>query len=301
MRRVVLVALLAGLAVPAALAGAASFPNVISLPNGWLPEGIAVGNGHTFYAGSRANGAVYRGDLQSGKGSVLVQGVAGRVATGLKYDRGKLFVSGASTGKAWVYDARTGAQLREYQLATGPGGTFVNDVVVTKDGAFFTDSSRDVLYRVALGRNGSLGDLQTLKLTGDFQFVTGFNLNGIDATANGQTLIAVQTNTGKLYRIDPKTGVASLIDLGGATLVNGDGILLHGRTLYVVQNQDNKIAVVHLSPNVAKGTVARTITNPNLDVPTTIARFGAWLYAVNARFTTPPTPATPYTVVQVRR
>ena len=300
MRRIVLLALLGGLVVPTALAGA-SFPSVISLPNGWLPEGIAVGNGHTFYAGSRADGAVYRGDLRTGKGAVLVPGVAGRVATGLKFARGKLFVSGATTGKGWVYDARTGAQLREYQLASSPGATFVNDVVVTKDAAFFTDSNRSVLYRVALSPNGSLGDLQTLTLTGDFQFVPGFNVNGIDATPNGKTLVAVQSNTGKLYRIDPTTGAATLIDLGGATLVNGDGILLHGRTLYVVQNQNNKIAVVHLSPDLAKGTVAGEITNPNFDVPTTIARFGRSLYAVNARFTTPPTPATTYTVVRVRR
>lgn len=300
MRRIVLLALLGGLVVPAALAGA-SFPSVISLPNGWLPEGIAVGNGHTFYAGSRANGAVYRGDLRTGQGSILVQGVAGRVATGLKFSGGKLFVSGASTGKGWVFDAKTGAQLREYQLATGPGATFVNDVVVTQDAAFFTDSNRSVLYRVALGPNGSLGDLQTLNLTGDFQFVAGFNLNGIDATPNGKWLVAVQSNTGKLYRIDPSTGAATLVDLGGATLTNGDGILLHGRTLYVVRNQNNLIAVVRLSPDLTKGTVARTITSPNFDVPTTIARFGSRLYAVNARFTTPPTPTTPYTVVQVRR
>jgi sugar lactone lactonase YvrE len=300
MRRIVLLALLGGLVVPTALAGA-SFPSVISLPNGWLPEGIAVGNGHTFYAGSRADGAVYRGDLRTGKGDKFIPGVAGRVATGLKFDRGKLFVSGASTGKAWVYDATTKAQLKEYQLAPVGAATFVNDVVVTKDAAFFTDSTRNVIYRVALGSDGSLGDATTLTPTGDFQPAPGFNLNGIDATPNGKWLIAVQSNTGKLYRIDPTTGAATLIDLGGTTLVNGDGILLHGRTLYVVRNQNNLIAVVRLSPDLTKGTVARTITNPNFDVPTTIARFGSRLYAVNARFTTPPTPTTPYTVVQVRR
>jgi len=300
MRRIVLAALLGCVVVPTALAGA-SFPSVISLPNGWLPEGIAVGNGHTFYAGSRANGAVYRGDLKTGTGSVLVQGVAGRVATGLKFDRGRLFVSGANTGKAWVYDAKTGAQLREYQLATGGGATFINDVVVTRDGAFFTDSNRAVLYKVALGRNRSLGDLQTLNLTGDFQLAAGFNLNGIDATANGRWLVAVQSNTGNLYRIDPATGAAKLIDVGGATFTNGDGILLHGRTLYVVRNQNNLIAVVRLSPDLLKGSVAGTITNPNFDTPTTIARFGSRLYAVNARFNTPPTPTTTYTVVQIRR
>jgi sugar lactone lactonase YvrE len=300
MRRIVLLALLSGFVVPTALAGA-SFPSVISLPNGWLPEGIAVGNGHTLYAGSRANGAVYRADLRTGKGSVFVQGVAGRVATGLKLSRGKLFVSGASTGKAWVFDARTAAQIREYQLAPVGAASFVNDVVVTKNGAFFTDSVRNVIYRVALEPNGTPGEVTTLTPTGDFAPQPGFNLNGIDATPNGRWLVAVQTNAGKLYRIDPTTGAAKLIDLGGATVTNGDGILLHGKTLYVARNQNNLIAVIRLSDDLTKGTIVRTITNPNFDIPTTLARFGSRLYAVNARFNTPPTPDTTYTVVQVRR
>src|SRR5262245_30343342 len=104
-RKLVLLVGLVGAAValgsPGAL-GKGAFPTTISLPNGWLPEGIATGHGNTFYAGSRANGAVYRGDLRTGQGSVFIAGVTGRVATGLKADRGRLFVSGAGTGKAWV-------------------------------------------------------------------------------------------------------------------------------------------------------------------------------------------------------
>ncbi len=301
MRRIaVLAAVAAALAAPAALAKSA-FPSVIPLPNGWQPEGIAIGKGTTFYVGSIPTGAVFRGDLRTGQGTTLVPGQTGRAATGLKYDRGRLFVSGASTGKAFVYDAKSGALLREYQLATGGGATFVNDVVVTRDGAWFTDSNRNVLYRVPLARNGGLGGPpQTLALSGDFQPAPGFNLNGIDATPGGKTLVSVQSNTGKLFLIDPRTGATRLIDLGGVSLVNGDGLLLHGRTLYVVQNQNNRIAVVRLSPNLKQGRVLRYLTSPSFDVPTTIGRFGRWLYAVNARFGTPPTPATPYQVVQVR-
>ena len=82
---------------------------------------------------------------------------------------------------------------------------------------------------------------------------------------------------------------------------NGDGILLHGNTLYVVRNRNNEIAVVELADNLLSGAVTRTITSPNFDVPTTIARLGDALYAVNARFSTPPTPDTTYTIVRVRR
>ena len=300
MRRIVLLlAAAAAVAAPAALAK--SFPDTISLPNGWQPEGIAIGNGTTFYVGSIPTGAVYRGDLRTGEGAVLVQGASGRAAMGLKYDRGRLFVSGASTGKAFVYDAKTGVLIREYQLATGSGATFINDVVETKDAAYFTDSNRAVIYKVPLSKNGApAAAAQTIPLTGDFRLAPGFNLNGIDATPNGKTLVAVQTNTGKLFTIDPATGATKAIDLSGATLTNGDGILLRGKTLYVVRNQSNQIAVVQLSSDFSSGSVARTITDPRFDVPTTIARHGDRLYAVNARFRTPPSPTTPYTVVQVK-
>jgi len=132
----------------------------------------------------------------------------------------------------------------------------------------------------------------TIQLSGDYQHVAGqFNLNGIVATADGKTLIAVQSFARKLYTIDPTTGAAKLIDLGGYDLSNGDGLLLRGRTLYVVQNRDNKVAVFELSRDLTKATFLRAITDPgNLDVPTTIDRAGSRLYVVNARFgTTTPT------------
>ena len=295
-RTILLTAIVAVIAASAALAK--SFPATIALPNGWQPEGIAVGDGSTFYVGSIPTGAVYRGDLRTGKGATLVPGATGRAAIGVEHDRGRLFVAGGMTGKAFVYNARTGALVREVQLPTGGGATFVNDVVVTKRAAFFTDSNRDVLYRLGLSKNGAPAETASaLKLTGDFQLVGGFNLNGIDATPDGKTLVVVQSATGKLFRVVAASGVTKAIDLGGALVSNGDGLLLHGRTLYVVQNRDNKIAVVALAKGLASGRVARTITNPAFDVPTTIDRQGSRIYAVNARFGTPAGPSTTYAVV----
>jgi sugar lactone lactonase YvrE len=302
MRRILLLtAFLAVLTSSAALAKA-SFPDVIALPNGWQPEGIAIGNGTTFYVGSIPTGAVYRGDLRTGKGSTLVAGATGRSAIGVAHDRGRLFVAGGGTGKAFVYDARSGSLVREIQLATGGGATFVNDVVVTKRAAYFTDSNRAVLYRVALSKNGApAAQSQAVPLTGDFQLVPGFNLNGIDATPDGKTLVVVQSANGKLFSVAASSGVTKEISLGGATVPNGDGLLLHGRTLYVVQNQLNRIAVVSLAKGLGSGSIARTITNAAFDVPTTIDRHGNRLYAVNARFNAPPGPSTTYSVVQVPR
>jgi outer membrane protein assembly factor BamB len=301
MRRITLLLIAAAVLVAPAALGKGSFPKTIPLPNGFQPEGIAIGNGPTFYVGSIPTGAVYAGSLRTGTGKILVAGASGRAATGLKYDHGRLWVSGAATGKAFVYDARTGSLIRQYQLATGSGATFVNDVVVTNRAAYFTDSNRGVIYRVALSANGTPGEATTIPLTGDFQLVSGFNLNGIASTADGRTLVSVQSATGALFAIDPSTGATRRIDLGGASLTNGDGLLLLGRTLYVVQNRDNRIAVVSLSPDLSRGTITRTITDPAFDVPTTIGRFGNSLYAVNARFGTATGTNARYDVVRVRR
>ena len=286
-------------------ASAQSFPDVIPLPNGFQPEGIASGTGMTFYVGSIPTGAVYRGDLRTGEGAVLVPAQVGRSSIGLKYDArtGLLFVAGGMTGNAYIYDGQTGANVAEIQLTTLP--SFINDVVVTKDAAYFTNSFQPELYRVSLANNGELPPVPTstaIPLGGDYQFTPGgFNANGIDATPDGKTLIIVNSADGALYNVDPTTGVATLIDLGGGAVPNGDGILLQGKTLYVVQNVMNQIAVVELAPDFTSGTIVDTITSSAFRVPTTIAKFGEALYAVNARFDTPPTPSTEYEVVRVNR
>jgi sugar lactone lactonase YvrE len=295
----------AAVATPARPAAAAhqhrGLPDTIQLPDGFQPEGIAITHDGTFYVGSIPTGAVFRGDVRSGRGAVAVEGRAGRAAIGLEVDaRGRLFVAGGSTGQAFVYDAHSGRPLASYQLASG--ASFVNDVVVTRTAAWFTDSLNPVLYRVPLGRHGGLpgqGDVTALPLSGDYQQQDGFNANGIDAARGGRVLVIVQSNTGLLFTVDPRSGVARRIDLGAESVPNGDGILLRGRTLFVVQNQLNLVAKIRLRHDLEAGRVVERISDPDFDVPTTIASFRDDLYVVNARFTTPPTPTTPYTVVRV--
>jgi sugar lactone lactonase YvrE len=299
---IVLLTLAFGFATMAA-APAQAFPDVIPLPDGFQPEGIASGNGTTFYVGSIPTGAVYRGDLRTGEGDELVHAQIGRSAIGLKYDErtGLLFVAGGPTGFAYIYNGQTGANFAEIQLTTL--SSFINDVVITRDAAYFTNSFQPELYRVPLANNGEpLQPSETIPLSGDYVFTPGaFNANGIAATPDGKTLIIVNSVNGALYNVDPSTGSATLIDLGGEAVPAGDGILLQGKTLYVVQNQLNQIAVVQLSPDLTSGTIVDTITSANFRVPTTIARFGSSLYAVNARFGTPPMPDTEYEVVRVTR
>lgn len=292
------------LSVPAAAASTPTdrFPARIALPDGWRPEGIATGVGTRFYVGSLRDGAIFQGDLSTGTGHVLVAGIPGTMAVGLEIDQhDRIWTAGGGGGGAVVYDARTGARLAQYQF-TAPGPTtFVNDAVATNHAVYFTDSFRPFVYVVPLGPDGQLPSssaVRALPLSGGLADTKGFN-NGIEATPDGRLLI-VQSVTGKLFEMDPRSGDSQQVDLGGASLVNGDGMVRRGRTLYVVQNFSNQVAVVHLNSGFTSGTVVRTITDPALDIPSTAALFGPFLYAVNARFNVPPTPSTKYDVIQLR-
>jgi sugar lactone lactonase YvrE len=305
MRRVLTLALAAILAVVAISAAAAReervLPERISLPDGFQPEGIATA-GQTFYVGSIPTGAIYRGNVRTGRGAVLVQGRSGRAAIGVEFARSLVFVAGGDTGMAFVYNARNGRDVAEYRLTTE--STFINDVVVTRNAAWFTDSVNPVLYRVPLsssGRPGPQSAVRTVRYSGAIEYQAGFNVNGIDAVPNGRTLVIVQSNTGFLFTVST-SGVTRRIALAGAAAVqNGDGLLLDGRTVYVVQNRDNAIAKITLASNLRSGRIVRRITDPDFSVPTTVDEFGTSLYAVNARFGTPPTPTTQYWLARVRK
>jgi sugar lactone lactonase YvrE len=286
-------------ATPASAAPVSAVPQTISLPDGFQPEGIAIGKLPYAYFGSRVDGDIYRVSLRTGKGRVISQG-PGTQSLGLKLDgRGRLFVSGGAGGDARVINAATGAVLKSYQLQTVP--SFINDVTLTGRAAWYTDSTNPVLFKLPLGRHGALpAAAVAVPLTGDIDYATGNNANGISPSPDGRGLIIVQSNTGKLFRTS-YAGRTTEIDLGGESVPNGDGIWLRGRTLYVVQNRLNVIAKIALNRAGTRGTVLSRTTDPRFDVPTTIAEYGNRFYLPNARFTTPATPTTPYTAVAVPR
>jgi hypothetical protein len=267
------------LASPAAASG---FPESIPLPTGYRREGVDT-QGRTAYAGSLAGGDVVTVDLRSGELTRLVDNdtAAGRVAVGFTVERGLVIVAGGSTGGAFVYDARTGAEVADLELTDPSAGTFINDVVVTGESAWFTDSLQAQLYRLPL-RGGVVGTPETIPLSGPAgDFVPGFNLNGIEVT--DRELVVVNSTNGDLYAVEPD-GESRSIDLGGETVTDGDGLLLIGRQLFVVRNQLNQIDVVKLSARPTSGEVIRTIRSSLFDVPTTVAKHGNRLVLANARF-----------------
>jgi sugar lactone lactonase YvrE len=283
-----------------AVAAPPSEQQPIVLPDASSAEGIAKGKGSTFYAGDLFRGDIFRGNIRHGTAEMFIDAPDGRMAVGMAFDRRHdlLFVAGGP-GQAYVYDTRSGATVASYTFVDNPASSFINDVTVTAEGAWFTDSLQPVLYFVPIDKRGTPGDFQTLQLSGPAADTSGdFNLNGIRAADQGRTLIVAHSGNAALYTVDPDTGASAVI--AGISVPNVDGLELSGKTLWAVQNFSNQITRIRLNNDLSSGTVVKVITSDLFQVPTTAARFGNILAVVNAKFDTglPPT-ADQYEVVLV--
>lgn len=290
---IALMALILPTAVPAS-AGESSRSGVIVLDGATSAEGIAAGRGTTFYAGELMTGDIFKGDIRGGKASRFIDAPDGRRAAGMKFDAdtGLLFVAGADTGKAFVYNTKTGKPAGVFDL--GPG--FINDVTLTDDGAWFTNSARGELYRLKVSWDGKRGWVKPLTLIGPAAGLTGeFNLNGIASARDGRVLIVAHSNDKVLYTVNPWNGESALIK--GVSVPNVDGILVRGKTVWAVQNFLNQVSRIKLNNDLSSGTVKDVIKSADFNIPTTAELFGNTLAVVNAQFNQ--TPPTPYEVVLV--
>lgn len=282
--------------VPAAADQPGPADDVIVLPGATSAEGIAPGRGATFYAGDLNAGDVFRGDLRRGTAELFIDAPEERQAVGMDTDlrHGLLFVAGGDTGQAYVYDTRTGDTVATHQLG-GTTGSFVNDVAVTRDGAWFTDSRNAQLYLVPVDRHGRPGEPRTLPLSGPAAEVAGaFNLNGIAAARHGRVLVVAHSANAALYTVDPRTGASTPIEVGVA-LTNVDGIEYRDGRVWAVQNRLNQVSRIDLDRDLGSGVVEEVITDEDFQVPTTAILYRGGLAAVNAQFGL--TDAGPYEVV----
>ncbi|MEV7573276.1 hypothetical protein AB0P28_09285 [Pseudarthrobacter sp. NPDC089323] len=280
---IALMALILPTAVPAS-AGESPRDSVIVLDGATSAEGIAAGPGTTFYAGELESGDIFKGDIRDPKATRFIDAPAGRQAVGMKFDAGTnlLFVAGGQTGKAFVYNTETKESVGEFTLAPG----FINDVTLTRDGAWFTNSARGELYRLQVSREGELEDLETVPLLGPAAELPGaFNLNGITSVQGGRVLIVAHSAKQALFTVDPASGQSAMVDTGA--LLNADGIIARGKTVWVVQNFLNQVSRVKLNHDLSSGEVRDVITSDSFQIPTTAALFGNTLAVVNAKFDEP--------------
>lgn len=269
-----------------------------------FPEGIAYAPDlGAFFVTGAGSGAIYRVDLATGDATtVLEPGLrAGFTTIGATVDGTTLWVAGGGSGEVLRFD---GVDAATFDAAAGPTRTyaaaeaiFFNDLVVAPDGTVFvTDSNLPALFHIAPG-----ADEATIFVefgATPFEYVEGFNANGIAISSDGGTLIVVQANTGQLFRIDVATRGVTMIELAGGAVPGGDGLVLDGTTLYVVQNGADQVAVVELSSDLTSGTLAGVLTDERLSSAATAALVGDRLLVTNAQFTAMQTgPTLPFEVL----
>ena len=277
-------------------------PTRIDLPDGFQPEGIESDAAGNLYVGSLRDGDIWTVNVLTGDERLLVDNAAdaGLVSVGLHLDdQGRLWVAGGPTMQVRVYDVASGELLETYPF---PTAGFINDLDISRNAVYATDSVNQQLLVVPLLDGGALpapSAATTMELTGDLSYSAGFNANGI--AARGGWLVLVQSNEGLLFKVNPRTGETTTIDTGGYDVTNGDGLELRGRTLYVVRNFSNLVAVLTLRAGLTQAEFVGDFTSEDfeLDIPTTGTLTQGALWVVNARFSTPPALDTPYWITRL--
>ncbi|WP_405529279.1 SMP-30/gluconolactonase/LRE family protein [Streptomyces avidinii] len=259
------------------------------------PEGIATDpRTRTVYVGSYADGTVYRARPGRTEAEVfLPSGTDGRhTANGLRVDaRGRLWVTDSTAGVA-VYNTADGSRLAHFEVAQGAGAParFINDLTLTPDGtAYLTDSVRGVIYRVtpqqlATG-SGVLTEAYDLAPALRPRPAGGFSLNGIVSDPAGRFLLTVDMPMGDLYRVDLRTGAVRRVALTGGDLKAADGLdLSPDGTLRVAHNTTNTLTRWQVGANGTRARLTRTITDPSLQIPTTLAHTAGRTLVVRSQF-----------------
>jgi Cu-Zn family superoxide dismutase len=275
-----------------------------------FPEGVAYdAKSGAIYTGSALTGAIVRMTLD-GKPATVVAPAGATLATepfpvllGMKIDgAGRLWLAGGRTGQMAVIDAASGKLLKKFEVPN-KGASLINDVVIVGQAAYFTDSLTPTLWRVTTTDN-QIGDLEPwLQFAGTpLEYTTpGANLNGIAASADGRDLVVVQMNKGLLFRIGIGDKRVTPIDIGGESVATGDGLVLDGRTLYVVRQGEQEIVTIDLAADLSRGRVLSRFKDPALAWPATAARVGTQLLVVNTQFNKRASkdPVTPFSLVGV--
>ncbi|MEU0533071.1 hypothetical protein [Amycolatopsis tolypomycina] len=290
MRRIL--ALVSAVLLLAVAAPASAATKVIVLPGATSAEGITPAGGGTYYTGDLFAGTIFREDVRRGTAERFIE-APGTMAAGVDFDRRRdlLFVAGAGGGKAYVYDVRTKAKVADFTFGDS-ATSYVNDVVVTPQGAWFTDSFHPQLFFVPFV-DGGLGSPRTLPLTGPGAGGSpgNFFMNDIIATPSGNTLLVAATIPGKVYTINPRTGASE--EIAGVAAPNVVSLVLEGNRLWAVQ-LDDKITRWCLDGDLSHGRSTGTITDPLFDQPVSAVKIGSHLAVVNSHIYsgTPPTSPT---------
>ena len=270
--------------------------------NAGNPEGVAFDKRSGAFYVSEAQpgsdgvgGRVWRGRLGDKTLEPFLPASPTRPATiGMKVSRGKLYIAGGPAGDVEVYDLSSKALVARHLLCAG---CFVNDLSVAPNGDVYVTESMvgTTLYRIPAG-GGSAESISVAPPV--VPTAEGPNENGIAVSRSGRFVLFVQSNPGKLFRLDTRNDKVREIPVKGS-VTNGDGIVLDGHTLYVVRNRDQLVAKLKLNHRFRKARVVRKKTDKTFEDPTTAALAGKRLLVVNSDFFDPKV-GPPFTVSGIK-
>ena len=229
-----LVAMVAAFALPAAAAQA----EVIVLPGATSAEGIAAGKGTTFYAGDPVSRATSSA-ATSGEALLECSSTLPRAARPLAWPWTSSRRPAVRGG--WLHRAglrlrhpygrargrlpvRGGRHLAHQRRERHPGGAWFTNWLQRPGSTSFGPAAGVLVFFSTLQRTGPGGrdqrPIQPERHSRD---------------ADGQTLIVAHSTNGQLDTVDPGTGASATI--AGLFVPNVDGIVLLGRHLWAVQEQ----------------------------------------------------------------
>lgn len=289
------------------------WPDVMSLPAGFEPKSIEMGRGQDFFVSgmswssllgrrvgeihdvSQYAGAIYKGNLRTGEGEILVQPNQDdlRPVLGLSYDARTDYIYATivdpfpltNAGIA-VYDASTGELVREVRIGDG---LFPSNIKVTESAVFVTSTNSGLLYKMPLAEGGRIPDeptIESIEMVG-LAPANGFYAWGLEGSFDGHELLVLNglNGSGTLYRVDTSTGVSTPVTIHGTqqSFPRGDGLYLQGRTLYIAQTFNNSVAVVQLSGDLSRGTYVESLDCDDCGTPHSLTGFGNSIYVVTSQ------------------
>lgn len=262
------------------------------------PEGIAYDSiQHTYYVSSARTGTIGKVSPQGAYQPLHVDSTV-KSTYGMKIhpDGKRLFVcvSDANYSRYTSPDTRKKmARLISIDLATGkrlsdidlsdliPGEHFANDLTFDNDGnAYITDSYAHAVYRVSPDGRASVFSKSPL-------FVTeGIGLNGIVFHPDGY-LIADNSNTGQLYKIDIKDPTNVQKIKTEQYFLGADGLVLDdpNHLTVVVNGGNDKIYKLETDDNWQSAVMAgTTLIADRFTYPATATRHMNEIWVMNAKF-----------------
>lgn len=215
-----------------------------------------------------------------------------------------LYVCVSDPGVSVKTDAKTQmklAKLIAYDLTTGKrkfaadlgalnttGGNFANDVDFdTQGNCYVTNSASPIIYKITKTGKASIF------ATSENWKKEGFNLNGIVVHPSGY-LIAIQSNTGELYKISIQNPT-EITKITTDLILGGDGIFLNGKNeLVVISNSKKEVFQLNSTDDFASAKVLKTAPT-EMTFPTTGIFVKGKYYVLNAKLNEIFTPNTPLT------